>query len=413
MNARADRFFLLDSLRGVAALMVLATHVAFVLPVDSGARPYQARLEAAFAVFFVISGFLLYRPFVKARLLDQPALSVRAYGWRRFLRIVPAFWVAVTVIALWIGVHDAFAPRNILANYGFLQLYRGENHANVIPQAWTLCVEVAFYALLPVWAWLMRRAPGRDFDGRVRSELVAVSLLVIGSLAWNAVLVYGDAVDRIPFAPTPILAALPGYMDHIGLGMLLAVISVWIERRDRGLPRPLAFLAGHPALCVAIALAAIWAGATRIGLTGAPSELYSPTQYMERHVLNSVIAVAVVLPAIFGDSRQGLTRRVLGSPVLVYLGLISYGFYLFHLAVIDQLIEWKLYELDFLPPFLRWYLFALVGAVLLGSLSYYLVERPALSLKRLVPPRPRQSRDEALAEPAPAAPVTAGSPPGG
>jgi peptidoglycan/LPS O-acetylase OafA/YrhL len=407
VNARADRFFLLDSLRGVAALMVLATHVAFVLPPDSAARPWQARLESAFAIFFVISGFLLYRPFVKARLSGKPALSVRAYAWRRFLRIVPAFWVAVTAIAIWLSVPDAFSPHNILANYGFLQLYRGENHANVIPQAWTLCVEVAFYALLPLWAWLMRRAPGRDFAGKLRSEFVAVGLLILGSLAWNAVLVWGGAVHKIPFAPTPILAALPGYMDHIGLGMLLAVLSVWLEQRDAGLPRPVALVARFPSVCIAIALTALWVGATRIGLTGRAGEIYSPTQYMERHVLNSVIAVAMVLPAVFGDPRHGFTRRVLGSRVLIYLGLISYGFYLFHLAVIDQLVDWQLYKVDFGPPYLLWYVVALAGALVLGSLSYYLVERPALSLKRLVAPRPA-TQDGALAEPAPATPVVAG-----
>lgn len=409
MNARTDRFFLLDSLRGVAALMVLATHVAFVLPPGSWARPYQARLEAAFAVFFVISGFLLYRPFVKARLLGGTPVAVRAYAWRRFLRIVPAFWVAVTVIAVWIGVENAFTPHNVLVNYGFLQLYRGTSHANVIPQGWTLCVEVAFYALLPLWALTMRHAPGRDFRGRLRSELVVVSLVIAGSLAWNAVLVYGGFVDRIPFEPTPILAALPGYMDHIGLGMLLAVLSVWFQRRGGPLPEPLRFLARFPSVCFAIALAAIWIGAARIGLTGRQGELYSHGQYIERHVLNSVIAVAMVLPAVFGDSREGLTRRILGSRVLVFLGLISYGFYLYHVAVIDQLISWKLYDVSF--SFWLWYLLAGLGAVVLGALSYYLVERPALSLKRLVPPRPRQDRDEALAEPAPAAPVTA--PPAG
>jgi peptidoglycan/LPS O-acetylase OafA/YrhL len=405
VNARTDRFFLLDSLRGLAALMVLATHVAFVLPADAPARPYQARLEAAFAVFFVISGFLLYRPFVKARLLGETPLSARAYGWRRFLRIVPAFWVAVTVIAVWIGVEHAFSPSNLLANYGFLQVYRGSSHANVIPQAWTLGVEVAFYALLPLWAVLMRRTPGRSFAVRLRWELVVVGVVIAGSLAWNAVLVFGGSVDRIPFEPTPILAALPGYMDHIGLGMLLAVVSVWLAHRDRGLPQPLAFLARFPSVCFAIALVAIWIGATQIGLTGAPGELYSPGQYIERHLLNSVIAVALVLPAVFGDSRAGLTRRILGSPVLIYLGLISYGFYLFHLAVIDQLLAWRFYDLTF--SFWLWFLVAGAGAAILGSLSYYLVERPALSLKRLVPPRPRPERDEALAEPAPATPVGA------
>ena len=85
---------------------------------------YALRLEAAFAIFFVISGFLLYRPFVKARLLDRPPVSTRAYGWRRFLRIVPAFWVALTVIALWIG--PSFSSLGeVVRQYGFLQLYWG------------------------------------------------------------------------------------------------------------------------------------------------------------------------------------------------------------------------------------------------------------------------------------------------
>jgi peptidoglycan/LPS O-acetylase OafA/YrhL len=409
VNARADRFFLLDSLRGLAALMVLATHVAWVsgaLAPSASVRPFQARLEAAFAIFFVISGFLLYRPFVKARLLDRDQPSTRAYAWRRFLRIVPAFWVAVTAIALWQGLH-VFTLHEAIANYGFLQLYRGSSPLNVIPQAWTLCVEVAFYTGLPLWAWLMRRLPGRSFDARLRSELVAVSVVVLGSLAYNAVLVYGGFVHRIPFEPTPVLAALPGYMDHIGFGMLLAVVSVWLERRDAPLPQPLAVLARFPSLCFAIAIAAIWVGATQIGLSGAAGELYSPTQYMVRHVLNSVIAVAVVIPAVFGDARKGATRRVLANPVLVYIGLISYGFYLYHLAVIDQLFRWKLYDLHFAHPYLRWYVVALGGAIVLGSASYYLVERPALSLKGLVGPRPQPARDEAIVEPAPVAPVTA------
>jgi peptidoglycan/LPS O-acetylase OafA/YrhL len=409
VNVRTDRYFLLDSLRGVAALMVLATHVAWVSgALDAGAsvRPYQARLEAAFAIFFVISGFLLYRPFVKARLLDRPALSVRAYAWRRFLRIVPAFWVAVIVIAAWIGISQFWTAREIGINLGFLQLYRGQSIANVIPQAWTLCVEVAFYAGLPIWVWFMRRLPARDFRGRLRWEVWMVSALIVGSFAYNAVLVFSHYVGDITFEPVPLLAALPGYMDHIGLGMLLAVISVWIDHeRDGRLPQPIAFFARFPSICWLIAIFAIWVGATRIGLTGARNELYTPAQYMERHLLNSVIAVAVVLPAVFGDSRQGLTRRILANPVLLYLGLISYGFYLYHVAVIDQLLKWKLYNhLTFLHPYLRWYVAALIGATILGSLSYYLIERPALSLKGLVGPKPKQSRDEATAEPAPAVP---------
>ncbi|HKP89751.1 MAG TPA: acyltransferase [Thermoleophilaceae bacterium] len=410
MNARADRFFLVDSLRGVAALMVLAVHVSWLsgaFEIGTWSAPYFARLEAAFAMFFAISGFLLYRPFVRARLLGEPPLSAKAYGWRRFLRIVPAFWVALVVIALWLG-DDLWSGSEILRQFGFLQLYYGAGTNDVIPQAWTLSVEIAFYALLPLWAALMRRVPGRDFQARLRGEVVAVSALVVGSLAFSAVLLYSHAITRVRYSPQPLLASLPGYMDHIALGMLLAVVSVWVlDRRDGDLPQPLRLLARFPSIAWAIAVLALVVGALTLGL----HTYYTPTEYMVRHLLNSVVAVAVLIPAVFGDPRRGLTRRILGTRAIVYVGLISYGFYLFHWAVIQQLFRWKLDgTVDFLTSYWVWFLASLVGALVLGSLSYYLVERPALSLKRLVPPRPRQ-RDEALAEPAPAAPVTA--PPAG
>jgi peptidoglycan/LPS O-acetylase OafA/YrhL len=250
----------------------------------------------------------------------------------------------------------------------------------------------------------MRRLPAQDLHRRLRGELVAVSALVVGSLAYTAVLVYSHAVEQITFAPVAVLSALPGYMDHIGLGMLLAVASVWVEERRRGaLPRALGFLARHPAVCWSVAVAAMVGGAAALGL----HHLYTPTGYMARHLLNSVVAVAVVIPAVFGDPRQGFVRRVLASPALVYVGLISYGFYLYHWAVLQQLLRWKLDgSLGLLSSTASWFALALLGALILGSLSYYLVERPALSLKRLVPPGPRQDRDEALAEPVPIVPTS-------
>ena len=406
MTARADRFFLLDSLRGVAALMVLAVHVAWFSGAGLPERWYDSfasRLEAAFAIFFVISGFLLYRPFVKARLLDKPALSAKAYGWRRFLRIVPAFWIALTLIALIVGPAFSSAGEAV-RQYGFLQLYYGAGANDVIPQAWTLCVEVAFYALLPVWAWFMRKLPGRDFEQRLRTELWAVSLLVVGSLLYSAALVYSGAVERITFAPIGVLAALPGYMDHIGLGMLLAVISVWVMERDGKLPSPMAFIARYPSAGWAIALGTMVAAALIIG----HEYLYSATEYMGRHLANSIVAVAVVIPAVFGAAREGFTRRVLASSAIVYVGLISYGFYLYHWAVLRQLFNWQLDGTLALGSYWAWFGIALAAALILGSLSYYLVERPALSLKRIVPPRgPREDRQEAVADAAPAAPVTA------
>jgi peptidoglycan/LPS O-acetylase OafA/YrhL len=238
---------------------------------DGWDRAYTARVEPAIAVFFLISGFLIYRPFVKARLLDRPALSVRAYGWRRVLRAVPAFWVALTLIAVSVGP-DIVGVRSGLRNYLFLQLYHHGGTDAVIPQAWTLSVEIAFYVTLPLWVWLMRRLPARDFRGRFRGEVLGTSALVAGSLAYSAILAYSGATDPITFTPDSVLSALPGYMGHIGMGMLLAVVSVGVERRGVALlPRPLAFLSRHPGLC--------WAGAIAAAATLTLHDVYTPGQY--------------------------------------------------------------------------------------------------------------------------------------
>src|SRR5918911_5479930 len=113
MNARADRFPLFDSLRAIAALSVFAAHAYLILEGFGSPNPLRdvlVRLDVGVTIFFVISGFLLYRPFVRARLRSAPPPRPLAYAWRRLLRIAPAYWVALTIIAVWLGlgeVHEA------------------------------------------------------------------------------------------------------------------------------------------------------------------------------------------------------------------------------------------------------------------------------------------------------------------
>jgi len=86
----------LEGLRAVAALAVLVTHVSLNAMGNKG--PFGgllARLDVGVAVFFVLSGYLLYRPFVRALLRDEPLPSIRRYFRHRLLRIVPLYWVVV------------------------------------------------------------------------------------------------------------------------------------------------------------------------------------------------------------------------------------------------------------------------------------------------------------------------------
>ena len=408
MNPRADRFPLIDSMRALGALSVVAFHASFFAAVDiPGAtlfRQIASRLDVGVAILFVVSGFLLYRPFVRARLRPESTPHVGGYLWRRVLRIAPAYWVALIVVTLWLGIDGVLTPSGILRYFGFVQIYDAGTALGGISQAWTLCVEVSFYLFLPVWAMLLARLPTRGD----RRKVLAIELAGVGGLVLFSSLYKVWAlvqVDPTQLDSTPYLMPLPNFLDQFALGMGLAVLSVWYEGRD-DLPRPLALLRRRPQLPWIIALVAFYAAATQIGYEGEQLQRYSRVAFALRHELYSVVALGAILPALFAEPGRGLVGRVLGNRVLAYLGLVSYGIYLYHLAVLDQLFAWLGRDL---PPSIatRLVVYLSVGALaatLLASISYYAVERPALSLKRLAPRSGPVVSGETITQPAPGEP---------
>ena len=403
MNVRATRFPLFDSLRAIAALAVLGTHAGVSTALYSGHSTlgqFVSRLDVGVAVFFLISGFLLYRPFVRSHVRDEPAPATGPYAWRRFLRIVPAYWVALTVTTIWLQIDGVFTLEGIARYYGYAQIYSDRTIGGGMAQAWTLGIEITFYAFLPLWALLMRRV-ARGWHAGLRAELLGVGFLFVFSIAWTAVVLSQGNPDIVHLKPE--LVALPAYLDHFALGMGLAVLSVWLERRDE-LPAVLRPLDRFPALAWGVAAVAFWAVATQIGTTGRFFEPYSNVQYMERHVLYGLVALGLIVPAVVGDQTRGLVRRILANRVLLYLGLISYGIYLYGGASAAQIDRWGLpQELagwqSLLPQYVVVTAAALVLTVLIASVSWFVLERPLLRLKGLVGP-PRAPAGEALAEPA-------------
>jgi peptidoglycan/LPS O-acetylase OafA/YrhL len=398
MNARATRFPLFDSLRAIAALCVFGTHAYFVRTLAGGSLSHVAgRLDIGVRIFFVISGFLLYRPFVKARFAASDSPDVRAYAWRRFLRIIPAYWVALVVVVLWLGLPAVDSIGDAPWYFGFAQIYRtGGGAIGGLPQAWSLGVEISFYIFLPLYALVMRRTPGRSPDAVLRSEIAGVVVLYAIALGWGALVMSQDTI-RPFYTAEPIHLWLPAYLNDFAVGICFAVLSVWYQ--DRKLPRPLQLVDRYPSIPWAVAIAAFAVVCFGIGLPGGLTEHPDTAQYFGRMVLYNLVALGVVMPAVFGRQDHGLVRRFLALKPLLYVGLISYSFFLIHMAVLEQVNRWD--------PAGGWpvYLLAgLAGSVLLATIGYYLVERPALSLKRLLPPRTGPVAREALAEPAPVAP---------
>ena len=415
MDTRADRFPLFDSLRALAALAVVCSHVGSfggVVQEGDAVRPYVGQFAVAVPIFLLISGFLLYRPFAAARIRRGELPSVKAYGWRRLLRIAPAYWVALVLITAWLGSNyvypvgdpspTVFSAEGLVAYFGFLQVYETSWGGGGIPQAWTVDTEVAFYLALPLFAWLALRAvraAGVKEKGSVPLwEVVLIGGLVMLSVLYKLVVVAADDIEAVPVTPLPLLSSLPAYADHFAIGMGLAVVSVAVQESDRefGFVR---VIDRHPWLPWLVAALAFLAVSRGIGMEGDPNERMTLAQYLARHALYAIIALGLLLPAVFGDVRRGLVRRFLANRALLHIGMVSYGLYLWHLAIIIQLVRWDYASVEFIHPWVTWLSAAVLGGVLAGSLSYYLVERPALSLKRLIPDR-RPDQPGAVSAPA-------------
>lgn len=328
------RFPLFDGLRGIGMLAVLGAHAGELTGRwGSGldGRFIAVAGPEAVYLFFSFSGFLIYRPYVSARVRRRPPVTTATYAKRRALRVLPIYWFALTLLAIYPGIPGVFTE-DWWRYYGFLQIYSTRTLGSGIAVAWTLCVEVTFYLALPLWALLMRRlATGRRW---IATELAA--LAVVG-MAGAIVQVAGAR----GWVNQPVSTSLAAQCLWFAVGMSFAVVSVAIqcgelrpgaiikaiERRSGAL-----WLAGAGALAGLMAL--VPAGGV-FGLIALAQGRSSADSAVARVVLETTLMVILLAPVVFGDNRTGLPRRLLRLRPLVYLGVISYSFYLWHFTILE------------------------------------------------------------------------------
>lgn len=302
----------LEGLRGVAALAVLVFHVWLYrdgAPATADGSDTTAAvlssLRVWFLAFFVLSGFLLARDL---RSWFADGVRVRTFALRRAARILPAYWVAMAgaLLLLWGGSRaDGIRLPEAEHLWTFVVLaqnYLPETVMSVNPPTWTLGVEVAFYALLPLLALLLIAL-------RARSVVLAGVLLVGATLAVNQMAAIGEW--ELPARKT----VLP-FLGCFGVGLLAAQ---W--------RRPLRPAAADALAVAGLALAAwwMWRGfqvpiAREDGMIRALGQLPPSLGF-------AALVVAVA-------SRRGAAARVLETRPLLALGALSYGVFLWHLPVL-------------------------------------------------------------------------------
>ena len=342
-----------ESLRAIAALGVLVGHVFGITHWRQGPENDLERVVASgqFSVylFFVLSGYLLFWPFARRAFGDGRRIDLRRYAVNRALRILPLYYATVVVYLLVRA--DGGTLDQWLLFLTFSENFSTDTVLTVNPVMWSLVIELHFYALLPLLALALARLA----KGSLGRAAIAIAALGAASFLLRWPTLYDD--------PTPdphLRYSLPSCFMFFAAGMLLAPLRLrWERSRPRGLvAAPEAWIAAAIGLWIFVALG------TNRGYLTAPAAF--------------LLIGACVLPL-----RPSRVVAALDWRPLALVGIASYSLYLWHVLVVHELAERV--ELPTFPA-----LFAVAGPLCLAAagVSYALVERPLLKLRRRWGERP-------------------------
>jgi peptidoglycan/LPS O-acetylase OafA/YrhL len=381
-----------DFMRAVACLMVLAHHL--VLRMDFNKIPPTLDLTFLLArfgnhgvsVFFVLSGFLLSRPFWLALDRAQPLPSLKIYAMRRAARILPGFWVALTVgFVISFTVYGFPLDGELIGRYvaGFFLMSQWHWRTFFPVQGdgplWSIPFETTCYVLLPIGFLLLFHA-----KLRLRSALVC-RLLWIGIIAasllghWLVVTYlptdnvgrgwqYGFQGGAKEWMPryNPI-----GFFAVFALGVLAAGIQTIIPAR-------------RSAICDIIGALAIIMGAWQLPQSiGGPGEGYAWLGIPYQFPLFP-LAVAIALCTL---PQSVFLGRVLDNSLSRYVATVSFGVYIWQdivLTLMTTLFPWTFGtgSDDVLGGWITSSLVAIVIIFAIGTISYFFLERPVMRWAR-------------------------------
>jgi peptidoglycan/LPS O-acetylase OafA/YrhL len=349
-----DRFAGVDGLRAVAALAVVLYHTwrysaPSGAPFDLGAfTPAFAQMQVGVTLFFAISGFLLYRGFAASILRDRGPPDYLQYFCNRILRIFPAYLAILAVIGfalaaarLRISPTETFvgsllgAWDVVLANALLIQNYHPQWVLTGIGPAWSLAIEVVFYAALPLavaFTWrFLRRTPGASARRVMLLPPLAFAAIGLGGKALLLSALALGLVDGPRWQGNWFSVLALGFLCHahlFSLGMVLAVLHVEVEDRRVTLPRQWSLAASAGAVLAFGIAAAIWSesGERRLAAWDGATALGC-----------AALLALVVLPQAAGDEPRSLLVRTLETPLLRAVGIASFSLFLWHEPFIDWL----------------------------------------------------------------------------
>lgn len=388
----------LDGARGLSCLGVAVAHVTGHYSPDTAAATKVGLVGLSLLFFYVLSGFLLFLPYVRALTLDrsEAALpSTRNFALHRIARILPGYLVIFLLVnfvlqAAYVdnpvyqplGTEDGTGmitdPWQLLANLTLVQTYLPQYIQTGLNPSWSLTLEYAFYLVLPLLAAAL-------FVMRKRTSVRPYRIALIGAAAMMVVALVGRAFIPMVNAATgltdPTLLewgdnwaavfsrSLLTNADNFAVGMLAAVVIVAMEQdvvKEKISRRVRMYSAG--AVLPAILLSAVLI------------VIRSPYATSALGLVCAAMILVIVAPLARGE--DSMLARWLDLPPVRYVGKISLSAYLWHFPVMLVLGRWGLLSGDTLHGMVFNVAFVLAVTVLISTVTYYAVEEPVMNVAR-------------------------------
>jgi peptidoglycan/LPS O-acetylase OafA/YrhL len=347
----------LDGLRAVAVLAVIAYHLEFAWA--------QGGLLGV-GVFFTLSGYLI-TDILLAQLRRGSRPQLARFWLARARRLLPALFVMLAIVSTWVAVAGPAQPSQFGRAIAAAALYVGNwqlilEHVSYfarfgplspLSHLWSLGVEEQFYLLWPLLLLLGARVvhQGSSASG-LRPRLAVLTLILAAGSAVEMALLY-----RPGFDPSRVYFGTDTRAFELLAGAALAM--VWPSARLRpgiadGARRALDCLGG--------------AGLIAIGVLIWRTDEYSPFLYRGGFVLLSLATACVVAVLVHPAARLG---RILGFAPLRWIGVRSYGIYLWSTPIIALTTPAANHGIDLVRALLQ-----VVATACLAALSWRFVEQP-------------------------------------
>lgn len=406
----------LDGVRAIACLSVVAFHLNLISNDVHSWAPYPAtdffssslmmQGGAGVTLFFVLSGFLLFMPYARALLFEREWPSVRRFYLRRIMRIWPGYYI--TLLFLILTMKPGYLNPARWSETGLFLTFLMDSTKATFQQLngpfWTLAVEWQFYMLLPLLALLMQKFVGQGTLRQRWWRLVAclVGLMVWGltSRLWGAYFAANpQATFLVPRAvlnvPIFFLYGFAGkFLEDFAVGMLISAAFILTQEGGADKIRASWSRKSSPRsgywLCVVglaiLAIMTLWNGYQRFqpGTAAIFDALIPVYNFVAESGLSIGFGLCIA-GLLFGPPAL---RRPLEWAPIRWIGLISYGMYMWHLPLLIYFTFQVQHR--FMVGWNSYLTYAIYWLVVFGIITpfcylfYRLVERPGIRLGEIL-----------------------------